>query len=103
MNPMIERALTYLNSVNNSSAGMLAHPLDESRTKEMLKFLKNEVVQLIHSEILDWALARGWETKSAKELADLAEKINSGSRVVVKYPGRIGHKIISELRAMKDS
>ncbi|MGI1757333.1 DUF1889 family protein [Serratia marcescens] len=101
MSPILERALEHLNSINNSSAGMLSHPLDESRTKEMLKFLKSEGVELEHGEILAWGIAKGWERRSAKELADLAERIGSGGRVVIKHPGRVGDKIKAELRALK--
>ncbi|HGE8350867.1 TPA: DUF1889 family protein [Serratia marcescens] len=101
MNPILERALEHLNSINNSSAGMLSHPLDESRTKEMLKFLKAEGVELDHSEILAWGRAKGWEPRNAKELADLADRIGAGGRVVIKYPGRLGDKIKAELRALK--
>ncbi|WP_156294057.1 DUF1889 family protein [Serratia oryzae] len=101
MKPILERALEHLSVINNSSAGMLSHPLDESRTKEMLKFLNSEGVELEHSEILAWARGKGWEQRNAKELADLAERIGSGGRVVIKYPGRLGEKILSELRALK--
>ncbi|WLJ46301.1 DUF1889 family protein [Edwardsiella piscicida] len=101
MRKILERALDHLNSINNSSAGMLSHPLDESRTKEMLNFLKSEGVELDHGEILTWGLAKGWEHRNAKELADLAEKINAGRRVVIKFPGRLGDRIKSELRALK--
>ncbi|HGM5576226.1 TPA: DUF1889 family protein [Serratia marcescens] len=101
MNSILERALEHLSRVNNSSAGMLSHPLDESRTKEMLKFLKAEGVELEHSEILAWGRAKGWEPRNAKELADLAERIGAGGRVVIKYPSRLGDKIKAELRALK--
>lgn len=101
MNPILVRALEHLNIINNSSAGMLAHPLDESRTKEMLNFLKAEGVELDHSEILEWGIAKGWKPSNAQELADLAERIGSGARVVIKHPGRLGDKIKAELRALK--
>ncbi|MDW3776284.1 DUF1889 family protein [Kluyvera cryocrescens] len=100
MNPKLVKALEHLCIVNNVSAGMLSHPLDESRTKEMLKFLKGEGVPLNRDAIYDWAIGKGWESKSAKELADLAGKIDEGKRVVIKYPGRLGDKIISEIKAM---
>lgn len=100
MNPKLVKALEHLCIVNNVSAGMLAHPLDESRTKEMLKFLKSEGVPLDRDAIYDWAIEKGWQAKSAKELADLAGKIDEGKRVVIKYPGRLGDKIISEIKAM---
>lgn len=79
---------------------MLAHPLDESRTKEMLKFLKSEGVPLDRDAIYSWAMEKDWQPKSAKELADLAGKIDEGKRVVIKYPGRLSDKIISEIKAM---
>lgn len=40
MSTILERALEHLNSMNTSSVGILSHPLDESRMKEMLKFFE---------------------------------------------------------------
>ncbi|NIG87549.1 hypothetical protein M5J15_12150 [Serratia symbiotica] len=67
----------------------------------MLKFLKSEGVELEHGEILAWGRAKGWGPRDAKEWANLAERIGSGGRVGIKYPGRLGDKIKAELRALK--
>lgn len=92
--------MDYLCVVNNVSAGMLSHPLDESRTKEMFKFLHSIGVELELQAIRNWAVEKKWEKASVKELTDLADKINSGKKVVINYPGRLGSKILSELKSM---
>ncbi|WP_373226292.1 DUF1889 family protein [Enterobacter cloacae complex sp. ESBL7] len=100
MNEKLKKALDYLCVVNNVSAGMLSHPLDESRTKEMFKFLHSIGVELEQQAIRRWAVEKKWEKVSVKELTDLAHKISSGKRVVINYPGRLGDKILSELKSM---
>lgn len=66
---------------------MLSHPLDESRTKEMFKFLHSTGVEIELQAIRRWAVEKQWEKASVKEFTDLARKINSGKRVVINYPG----------------
>ncbi|MHA0951348.1 hypothetical protein [Enterobacter ludwigii] len=50
--------MDYLCVVNNVSAGMLSHPLDESRTKEMFKFLHSIGVELELQAIRNWAVEK---------------------------------------------
>lgn len=100
MKPILERALEHLGIVTNVSTG-LTHPLDDSTAKELFKFLRSEGIYLDHTEIETWALKNQWLPRHAKQLAELAEKISSGGRVVIKHPGRLAAHIISELRALK--
>ncbi|ENX4473370.1 DUF1889 family protein [Enterobacter roggenkampii] len=66
----------------------------------MFKFLHSIGVELELQAIRRWAVEKQWEKASIKELTDLAHKINSGKRVVINYPGRLGDKILSELKSM---
>lgn len=58
MNEKLKKALDYLCVVNNVSAGMLSHPLDESRTKEMFKFLLSIGVELELQAIRNWVVEK---------------------------------------------
>ncbi|MDT7353283.1 DUF1889 family protein [Citrobacter freundii] len=100
MNKVLERALEHLSVVINTSTG-LAHPLDESTAKELFKYLRELGVALDYSEVYQWAQEQGWADRHCKEIADLAEKIGAGGRVVVKHKGRLNDAFKEELRSLK--
>lgn len=81
----------------NLSTGVL-HPSDESAAKEYFEALHKEGESLIGSEITQWATANGWQPKHAKELGELAHKIGSGGRVVIKNKGMLKPDIIQILK-----
>lgn len=74
---MVEKALKAISNSNNLSTG-LAHPNDNSRTKEMITKLYNEGEVLNSEEIYKWALANNWTNEGAKDLKDIVDKVNSG-------------------------
>ncbi len=100
MNPALIKALEHLNIVVNIFTG-LTHPLDESTAKELFKYLHTLGVNLDYFEIYEWARKHGWEERHAKSLAELAAKIGSGGRVVIKHKGRLNDELKKQLRSLK--
>lgn len=73
MNPILAKAVETLSVVVNISTG-LAHPLDESRAKELFKALHSHGVPLSYEDIYSLAIANAWPERHAKSLAELAKK-----------------------------
>ena len=100
MNPILRTAIETLSLVVNVSAGM-AHPLDESRAKELFKALHKQGIPLIASDVYSVAINNSWPERHAKNLSELAEKIGNGGRVQISHPRNWGaptvKRIISEL------
>lgn len=97
MTPLVEEALKSLSVMVNLATGII-HPSDESAAKEYFKALYKEGEPLNGAEITEWAMNNGWQPKHAKELGDLAQKIGSGGRVVVKNKGILRKNIIEILK-----
>ncbi|MCP9268897.1 DUF1889 family protein [Xenorhabdus sp. XENO-1] len=98
MKPILNRALEKFNSLYPSRS--LPHPSDESYIKEILKFLKKEENELTSYDIFLFGNDNNWEHQFTKKVAEWADKINSGGRVVIKNP-RLDEKVKQELRSLK--
>jgi hypothetical protein len=98
MNTLLERSIRSLSIVANTSTG-LAHPSDESRAKELFVALREEGILLDRAEVKSAALANGWPDRHANALAELAEKIGTGGRVVIKFPQGWGEWIVKKLQS----
>ncbi len=100
MNPILKKAIETLSHIVNVSTG-LAHPLDESRAKELFKALHKQGIPLSSIDVYSVAINNSWSERHAKALSELAEKIGNGGRVQIKHPKDWGEptvrKIISEL------
>lgn len=100
MNPILRKSIETLSAIINVSTG-LAHPLDEARAKELFKALHKQSIPLKYEDVYTLAIENHWTEKSAKNIAELAEKIGSGGRVQIKHPRNWGEptvkRIISEL------
>ena len=98
MSELVNRSIRELTSIVNVATG-IAHPLDEARAKELFKALHAEGVPLICAGIEDIALANSWSERHAKSLAELAERIGNGGRVVIKHPRDWGEPTVARLKA----
>ncbi|HFR4114933.1 TPA: DUF1889 family protein [Yersinia enterocolitica] len=99
MSKIIEKSIDYIDRMNTSVSTL--HPVDESRAKELFKFLKAEGVALESREIFSWGNRNGWDHGFTKKLAEWADKIYLGGRVVIKHPGYLSGELIKELRSLK--
>lgn len=82
-----DRALKELNGMNTSTS--VPHPQDESRAKEMFKYLKGLGVSLTGSDVTQHGVAQGWSTGFTKKMTEWADKVASGGSVVVKHKGQL--------------
>ncbi|UCV05238.1 DUF1889 family protein [Azonexus sp. IMCC34842] len=98
MNPILTKAVETLSVVVNTSTG-LAHPLDESRAKELFKALHGHSVPLSYEDVYSLAIANSWSERHAKSLAELAEKIGNGGRVQIKHPKQWGEPTVKKIIA----
>ncbi|ENM4049380.1 DUF1889 family protein [Vibrio cholerae] len=81
----IEKAVVEQISKRVNVSTGLAHPLDESAAKELLKEMYARGYSFDSAEIISQAIANNWSSSDAKDLANVAEKISSGKRVVIKH------------------
>lgn len=98
MSELLRRSIEALSSIVNVSTG-LAHPLDEARAKELFKALHAHGEKLTHEAVEQLAIANDWPSRHAQSLAELAEHIGTGGRVVIKHPRDWGEPTISRLKA----
>jgi len=98
MNPILIKAVQALSAVVNTSTG-LAHPLDESRAKELFRALHSYSVPLSYGDVYSLAIANAWPEFHAKNLANLAERIGNGGRVQIKFPRQWGETTVKKIIA----
>ena len=98
MSELVERSIKTLSSIVNVATG-ITHPLDEARAKELFKALRADAEQLTYDAVERLALANGWPERHAKSLAELAERIGHGGRVVIKHPRDWGEPTVARLKA----
>lgn len=84
---ILDQALIELDRMNTSLP--TPHPVDESRAKEMLKYLKSLGFPLPGDQIRIYGLTKGWSDEYIIRMANWADKINAGDRVVIKHPGQL--------------
>lgn len=95
---IVNAAMERLAQVTNVTTG-LAHPLDESRAKELFKSLHKHGINIEYNIIKGIALDLWWEDRNAGQIAKIADKIHNGGRVVIKHPRDWGEPTVKELIA----
>lgn len=97
MSELLKRSIDLLTVIVNVSTG-LAHPLDESRAKELFLALHGEGEELDFEMVKEVAIKCGWSDRHASNLAALAEKIGHGRSVVIKHPRDWGEPAVGRLK-----
>lgn len=98
MSAVIDKALKFIDSMNTSSSA--PHPMDESCAKEMFKFLRELESPLSADDIRNHGTQNGWDSGFIKKMAEWADKVASGGRVVVKHPGYFSENMQKELSSL---
>lgn len=93
---VLETAIDRLSAVTNTSTG-LAHPLDESRAKELFFALRERKVPTPKGRVTQLAIIHGWPNRHAEKLGELAARIGSGANVQIAHPRGWGGPIVDEL------
>lgn len=97
MSELLKRSIETLSTIVNVSTG-LAHPLDEARAKELFKALHAEGEPLTYEAVRKLALDNHWPDRHANMLAELAQHIGSGGRVVINHPREWGEPTVFRLK-----
>ena len=98
MDPLVDKALDALSIVCNPATG-IAHPLDESRAKELFVALHVRGIPLPRDDIQAHTEALGWAPRHAKQLAELAARIGAGGKVRISHPRGWGEATLTRLVA----
>jgi hypothetical protein len=98
MSELLRQSIETLSSIVNVSTG-IAHPLDDARAKELFKALHAHGEVLSRDQVETFALENHWSQRHAAQLADLAERIGNGGRVVIKNPRQWGEPTVARLKA----
>lgn len=98
MTDLLERAISSLNS-GYKGKPTLRHPADVSKAKELFQALHAEGIPLSLPTVLQIAISHGWEHSDATELAQLAERIGLGGRVVIKHRTGWGKRTVAKIKA----
>lgn len=98
MSAIFDKALDYIGSMNTSSSS--PHPSDESRAKEMFKYLKQLGRPISAHDVQMHGTRSGWDAGFTNKMAGWADKVESGGRVVVKHPGYFSENMQKELRSL---
>lgn len=93
---VIKKAIEKLSFVINVSTG-LAHPLDDSRAKELFNELHQRSIVIEYQDIYTLAIQNGWIERHAKKLAEVAQKIGNGGVVKISDPRDWGGKAVDEI------
>ena len=101
MNPILRKAIESLTHVVNISTG-LAHPLDDSRAKELFKALRKQGIPTKQEDVYAAAVANAWPERHAKTLSEIADKIGSGGRVRISHPRDWGEPTVKRIIAQLD-
>lgn len=101
MNPILIKAIEGLSHVVNLSTG-LAHPLDDSRAKEIFKAIHKQGIPINRDDVYSVAIANNWPERHAKTLSELASKIGNGGRVRISHPRDWGESTLKKIIAGLD-
>lgn len=88
-------------TIGNKSTGLMGHPDDESRTKELFVALKKHSIPTDYDTVYHMLIEHGLADKHAKNIANLAQRINDGGRVVINYPRDWGERTVQ--RSMSEA
>ncbi len=95
---LLERAISALNA-GYKGKPTLRHATDVSKAKELFQALHAEGIPLSLPAVLQIAISHGWEHSDATELAQLAERIGLGGRVVIPHRTGWGKRTVAKIKS----
>lgn len=98
MPAVIDKALDFIGGMNTSVSE--PQSMDESTAKGMLKYLKELGVPASADDVTTRGVQEGWDTGFTNKVAGWAEKIESGSHIVIKNPEYFSSYMREQLREL---
>ncbi|CAM5321228.1 hypothetical protein [Eoetvoesiella caeni] len=100
--PILTKAIEALCSSISPKAG-ISRPSDESRAIELLEALRDSSIPFDYDDIYSLAIANRWSPRHAVELAELADLISSGERVIAEQRSGWGDKTLAPILSAHES
>lgn len=94
--PILTKSIEALCSSTTAAAG-ISRPVDESRAIELFEALRSSNIPFDYDGIYRLAIANHWTPRHAVELAELADLIASGERVVAEHRSEWGEKTLASI------
>lgn len=79
-NPVVSKGLEHLTDRVNLGTG-LTHPSDRSSAIQLFQLFVQGGEAYIADEIRAWAVRQGWQPEDARELAEVADKVQQGRKL----------------------
>lgn len=98
MTTAIDKALDFIGGMNTTAS--VPDPMDESTAKGMFRYLKQLGVPATAADVTARGAQEGWNADFTKKVADWADKVESGNRLIIKNPEYFSSYMKEELRAL---
>ncbi len=98
MPAVIDKALDFIGGMDTSASA--PQSMDESTAKGMFKYLKEIGVPASAEDVTARGALEGWDAGFTQKVAGWAEKIESGSHIVIKNPEYFSAYMREQLRAL---
>ena len=98
MPAVIDKALDFIGGMNTSEP--VPQSMDETTAKRILKYLKELGVPATPADVAERGQQQGWSAGFTDKVADWAERIAAGERMVIKHPEFFSTYMQEELRAL---
>jgi hypothetical protein len=96
-NPVVAKGLEHLTCRVNLSTG-LAHPSDRSAAIELFRLFVRGGEGFNPDQVRAWAVRHGWRPDDARDLADVAHKIQEGRKLKAAPGGGWREDYLDRLR-----
>lgn len=97
MPAVIDKALDFIGGMNTSEP--VPQSMDESTAKGILKYLKELGVPATPADVAARGQQQGWSAGFTDKVAEWAERVAAGERLVIKHPEFFSTYMREELRA----
>ena len=98
MAAVIDKALDFIGGMNTSEP--VPQSMDESTAKGILKYLKELGVPATPADVAARGQQQGWSAGFTDKVAEWAERVAAGERLVIKHPEFFSTYMREELRAL---
>ncbi|HBW2201104.1 DUF1889 family protein [Klebsiella pneumoniae] len=98
MPAVIDKALDFIGGMNTSEP--VPQSMDESTAKGILKYLKELGVPVTPADVAARGQQQGWSAGFTDKVAEWAERVAAGERLVIKHSEFFSTYMREELRAL---